>query len=415
MTYHKPYTLLLIPLLFIASCVPKKKEPAAVDQHASMHKDMYTCPMHPEVVSDTPGVCPKCHMDLEKVTPQDENKTDISLDDLLAPTNKVVISSVPVTSIQKQHQNIEIKALGKVTYDTREEKSISARVSGRIEKLYVRYRYQHVHAGQKIMEIYSPEIATAQQNLLLLIKRDTDNKLLIDAAKQKLLLLGMSTEQLQSIIDNKKPDPTISVYSNYTGHIHESGAPMAAANTGAMKDVSLLTEELPLKEGAYVEKGQTIFSIYNTDKAWVLLNIYADDQHLVKKGNKVVITAETAPDKKIVGEINFIEPFYSNTQKTLTARVYFTNSNLQIPVGSSVRAVIQADTENAYWLSRDAVVSLGLNKIVFVKTGAGFKARKIVTGITYNDRVQILSGITQEDEIASNAQFLMDSESFIKE
>ena len=125
---------------------------------------------------------------------------EVELESLLKPTNEFVISSVPVTSIQNREEQIEIEALGNIAYDTRQVGSISSRVSGRIEKLYVRYRYQKITKGQHVLDIYSPEMLTAQQNLLFLLKNDAANTSFINVAKEKLLLLGMSNQQLQQVI-----------------------------------------------------------------------------------------------------------------------------------------------------------------------------------------------------------------------
>jgi len=293
--------------------------------------------------------------------------------------------------------------------------TISARISGRIEKLYVRYRYQKINKGQKILEIYSPEIETAQQNLLFVLKNDPDNSSLISAAKEKLLLLGMSEQQLGEVISNKKTSFTISVYSNYSGHIHEAGSAVGMGTPpGAMKDVSLITEELALKEGMYLQKGQPIFNVFDPAKAWALLNIYSEQQGLVKTGNVVRVVPETAPDRNFRATINFIEPFYRKDSKTLTARVYFNNASLQIPIGSQARATIFGNTRDAMWLPKESVVSLGMDKIVFLKEDGGFRAHKIVAGITHEKHIQIVSGLNMQDSVAANAQYLMDSESFIK-
>ena len=112
--------------------------------------------------------------------------------------------------------------------------------------------------------------------------------------------------------------------------------------------------------------------------------------------------------------IDFIEPFYRKESKTLTARIYFNNSSLKIPIGSQVRATNFGNAKDAYWLPKEAVVSLGMDKVVFLKTDGGFKAHKINTGITHKNHIQVLSGITEKDSVAVNAQYLMDSESFIK-
>ncbi len=351
-------------------------------------------------------------MDMEH---KDHKPTDITLEALLKPTNEFVISSIPVTTIEKRKEQIEIKALGNIAYDTREVGSISSRISGRIEKLYVRYRFEKISKGQHILDIYSPELMTAQQNLLFLLKNDTDNTTFVQAAKDKLLLLGMSNEQLQSVIESGKPALTVAVYSNYSGHIHET-TKANNMNTTAnnMKNAALITEELSLKEGMYIQKGQSVFTIYNPDRAWVILNIYAEYQSLVKENNTVQVIPETAPNKAFKASIDFIEPFYRNDSKTVTARVYFNNTDLKIPIGSQVRATIFGYPKDAFWLPKEAVVSLGLNKVVFQKQDSGFKAHKITTGISHENHIQILSGLTEKDSVAINAQYLMDSESFIK-
>jgi len=405
-----------ILLICISSCNGKNKQQPSEKQAIENHQHTYTCPMHPEIIKDQPGTCPICGMDLvKKETGGERVVADVALEALLKPTNEFVISSIPVIAIQKKEEQIEIEAFGNIAYDTREAGSISSRVAGRIEKLYVRYRFQKIKKGQRIMDIYSPELLTAQQNLLFLIKNDAANVSMIQAAKNKLLLLGMSSQQLQQVIQSNKPSFTVSVYSNYSGHIHEAsnGSSMNAAADG-MKDISLLTEELALKEGMYVQKGQSFFTVYNPGKAWALLNIYSDNQGLVKVGNTVRVVPETAPGRDFRAIINFIEPFYRKDSKTLTARVYFNNNELKIPIGSQVRATIFGNTKDAYWLPKEAVLSLGMDKVVFQKTPGGFKAAKVNTGMLHENHIQIMDGLSAVDSVAINAQYLMDSESFIK-
>ena len=150
------------------------------------------------------------------------------------------------------------------------------------------------------------------------------------------------------------------------------------------------------------------------DRSWVLLNIFPENQALITKGNAVRVIPETAPTRDFRAQIDFIEPFFRKENKTLAARVYFNNAKLQIPVGSQVKATIFADSKEAEWLPKDAVLSLGIDKVVFLKEDGGFKAHKVETGLTYKNRIQVLSGLAPTDSVAANAQFLADSESFIK-
>ena len=411
MTYARLIALLL--MMASAGCTPGK------DKHAQEHQVgttavQYTCPMPEDsIFTDRPGICPKCGMELVKLAVGEAGQPDI--ESLLKPTNEFVLSAIPLVSMEKRAEQIEVEALGVIGYDTREAGVISARISGRIEKLYVRYRYQKISKGQRIMDIYSPELATAQQNLLFLLRNDPGNLSMVGSAKEKLLLLGMSREQMEQVIRSGEPARTISMYSNLDGHIHEAArGPGMKETPGEMKDISLLTEELSLKEGMYVQKGQSIFSVFNPDRAWAVLNIFGENQSLVKLGNAVRVVPETAPGKDFRASISFLEPFYRKDSKTMTARVYFNNSTLKIPIGSQVRATIFGNAKDAYWLPRDAVLSLGMDKVVFVRADGGFRAHKIKAGILHNDHIQVTGGLDAADSVAANAQYLMDSESFIK-
>ena len=411
MKRHFLYLSLFTSLLFF-SCKEKKNETVAKQE---VKTEIYTCPMHPQIIRDKPGNCPICGMELVKKEMNGEQIRIIDLNTLLKPTNGFVVSSIPVTTLQQGEQEIEIDALGNVAYDTKEVGTISTRVTGRIERLYVRFRYQKISKGQKIMDIYSPELLTDQQNLLFLLKNDPENISLINASKQRLSFLGLSSQQIEQIIKDQKPSLYITVYSSYSGHIHEAGAGnQMNIQQGSMRDIGNITEELSIKEGMYIQKGQNVFSVYDPNKAWALLNIYADMQSLVKIGNAVRISPETAPSKNFRGFIQFIEPFYRKDSKTLTVRVPFDNSSLQIPIGSQVKGTIFGNSKNAAWLPKESVVSLGFDKIVFLKDDGGFRAHKVEVGLDHKNKIQIISGLDMQDSVAVNAQFLMDSESFIK-
>jgi Cu(I)/Ag(I) efflux system membrane fusion protein len=400
-------SIALGPLVF-AGC--KEHSKAKVTSNAEA-EEIYTCSMHPQVIEHAPGRCPICSMTLVKKENAIREISEVDLSMLLQPTNSTVLSSIPVITIQSEKQQLGLDALGSVEYDTRFMKTISAWVSGRIDKLYIKYRYQPIHAGDKIMDIYSPELLTGQQNLLFLVKNDPENITLINAAKQKLLLLGMSQRQVQEVIDTGKARANVTVYSNFSGHVHEAGKMI---NSPQQVNIADETGELTIREGMYVDKGQPVFQVNNMDNLWVSLNLFPGDNSLVKVGTPVTIISETAPDKKIVSKISFIEPFYRDNSKTLTVRVYFNNSKLKIPVGSQARATLTVNTLFNDWLPQSSVLSLGLNKVVFQKEGKFFKVKQVSTGIVANNLIQVTAGLCAQDSVAANAQFLIDSEGFIK-
>jgi len=405
-------------LSILIACTDSGKADHTQHTNAVNMKEVYTCPMHPQIVKDQPGQCPICGMDLVKKEMNATLITGVQLESLLKPTNQYVISTIPVTAIKKDQQAVEIDAVGRVEYDTRRIGNISAKINGRIEKLYVRYTYQLIQKGQKIMDIYSPELLTAQQNLLFILKNDAGNGSLIEAAKQKLVLLGMSADQLERVIQTGNPVFSVSVYSSLSGHLHNAGQGSFVMNQQvaplSMSTISPSTELLNLKEGMYVQRGQNLFSVYNPSKAWALLNIYTDGQALIQKGQEVKITPETAPDKSFHARIDFIEPFYREGSRTTSVRVYFDNSSLRLPVGSQVRGLILTSPAIGFWLPKESVTSLGLDRIVFLKEADGFKPKKVTTGIITDNSIQIIDGLSSTDSVAIKAQFLMDSESFIK-
>jgi Cu(I)/Ag(I) efflux system membrane fusion protein len=405
-------------LIFLSACNEQKEENHL--RHQAETIELYTCPMPGDsVFSDKPGKCPKCGMDLVKKEKEGKAVQEISLNTLLKPANEYVISSLPLINAEYREEAVEIEVLGYTAYNTSSVGAIAARVSGRIEKLYVKYRFQKIIRGQKIMGIYSPELVTAQQNLLFLLKNDKENVSMIEAAKQKLLQLGFSEQQLQQVIQSGIPSMTVDVYSNYSGHIHEAGS-MAKTNQeqpgedGAMNAATQTTQELNLKEGMYVQKGQTVFSVYDPARLWILLNIYPQDQAFVKTGDKVRIVPETKPDNDFRAGINYIEPFFRKGSKTIAARVNYDNSSLQLPIGSQIKATVFSGVHTGMWLPKEAVLSLGLDKVVFLKTADGFRVHKIETGHAHKKLLQVTGGLQEKDSVVANALYLVDSESFIK-
>lgn len=353
-------------------------------------------------------------MDLVKKETGSEAIKDVQLEALLKPVDGFVISTVQVTSVEQRDEDIELDVVGTVAYDTRQAGAISSRVNGRIEKLYVRYKYQPVQKGQRIMDIYSPELMTAQQNLLFLLRNDPNNISLIDAAKDRLRLMGMSAGQVATVVRTGTAIYSVPVFSNYSGFVTDINTVTNGASADNMQPAPTTNSELTIKEGMYVQNGQAVFTVYNQSKAWILLDIYPVQQTLVQVGNPVRIVPETAPSENFRATVDYIEPVFRTGKKTVAARVYFNNATRRLPIGSRVTANIFAKPKAAWWLPKEAILSLGREKVVFKKEATGFRAIKITTGIEVNRQVQILTGLQKQDSVAVNAQYLVDNEAFIK-
>lgn len=398
-------------IMGFGSCNDKgKTDHTAHDQQ----QEVYTCPMHPEIIRNAPGSCPICGMDLVKKETGSEAIKDVQLEALLKPVNSFVVSTVEVTTLEQRDEDIELDVVGTVAYDTRQAGAISSRVNGRIEKLYVRYKYQPVQKGQRIMDIYSPELMTAQQNLLFLLRNDPNNSSLINAAKDRLRLMGMSAGQVATITRSGTAIYSVPVFSNYSGFVTDINNTTNASSTDNMQQATTSNQELAIKEGMYVQTGQAVFTVYNQSRAWILLDIYPEQQTLVQVDNPVRIVPETAPSENFRATVDYIEPVFRTGKKTVAARVYFNNATRRLPIGSRVTANIFAKPKAAWWLPKEAILSLGREKVVFKKEETGFRAIKITTGIEVNRQVQILSGLQTQDSVAVNAQYLVDNEAFIK-
>ena len=414
-------------LTFVASC--NKGE-----DHAE-HADTYICPMHPTVVSDKPGTCPVCGMDLvRKARPGEEVEITEDLSRLIKSPNETVLASIRTIKGEYKSVAVSTEAQGVVTYDTRNIYTIPSRIGGRLEKVFLKYAFQQVRKGQKVAEIYSPELLTAQRELLFLIENDPENQSLMQSAKEKLKLLGATDTQIKNLIQNKKPENTFAIYSPHDGYIISNTqqtpvAPMTSqsgsTSTGGMSDgmggaartpspttsSAAPVSDFLIREGSYVASGQTLFKIVNPSALRVELNVASTLVGTVTKGGKVLL--DFGDQHSDEGTIDFVQPFFNDGQEFLTVRVYTKNTDL-LHIGHLVKAVIESSTVEALWVPKEAVLDLGVEDIVFVKEKNVFKPKKVITGVRSEGQIEVKQGLSSSDEIASNAQYLVDSESFIK-
>jgi len=403
--------LSIILLLLLISCK---------EQHT--HTDLYTCPMHPTVQSDKPGSCPVCGMSLVRVAREGEEvKITSDLAKLLLSPNQSVVSSTKTTKGEYKSVPITIASQGLVTYDTRNVYTISARVSGRLEKVFLQYNFQTVTRGQKIAELFSPELQGAQRELLYLAQHDAENQALISAARNRLQLLGVTESQINDLLQGKEVPATISIYSPRTGYLITNdqpvSAPPAAPSTASgMNAMSSSVEKIPegssdlVREGSYVNAGQTIFRIVNPSSLRIDLNLPATQANSVKVGQSIFLDFENGKQQKAT--IEFIQPFFSAGESFAKVRAY-TSYSPDLHIGHLVDARIELASSESLWIKREAVVDLGLDQIVFVKEREVLKPKKVTIGTRAGEWIEVKQGLSSSDELAANAQFLVDSESFI--
>ena len=385
------------------------------DSHSeSVHeKEVFTCSMHPQINNDKPGNCPVCGMFLIKKVTKNHKIDSKSIADLLKPTDNFIVGDYKTTTAKDSTFSSEINLPGVVVYDPNSAVNVSARISGRIEKMYVNYKYQKVNKGQKLFDLYSPELMTEQQNFIYLLTNDAENTSIIKASKHKLMLYGMTLNQINTLAAAKRMNPVISIYSPASGII-EGTEDMAKPAASSMQNPTGTTENLAIKEGDYIKKSQVVFKLLDTDKVWAVFNVLQGYTGLVKLNQSISISSELDEDESFDAKINFIETQFNSTDKSNRIRVYLNNNSMQFPIGLRLQGIIETNPIKGIWIHKQSLVSIGNKKIVFLKKDSGFKVKPIKTGIEINDFIQVLDGISVQDTIAENGQYLIDSESFIK-
>lgn len=402
---------------------------------------IFTCPMHPEILNEGPGICPICKMDL---VPKDaggaHGPADKALNSLVKPSNELVISGIKTVKPKFGMQNVDLNLKGVINYNSNQWKTISARVSGRIERLYVKYTYEQVNKGQKIMDIYSPDLLNAQQELIFL-KNNSEPELL-ESAKKKLLYLGLSEQQINQVLRTGIINSTISVYSPYSGYVADlninnnqssSPAPQAGstaissssgsgmsgmgseANPDAVPMVNTINtgQALQIREGQYVNAGQKLFSLINTDQVWA--EFYADSKQIqdFKRGSNIKITALDNNSQAVEAKVDLIQAYYREGFNYSLIRANLPNASLQWKVGQLI-TVHKNSVIEGNWVPKTAVLQLGKKYIVFESRNSAFVPIYVNVKAIADDWIDVGESLKSSQKIAFNAWFLVDTESFIK-
>ncbi len=371
----------------------------------------------------------KDHHDIGKV------EVDSSLKALIAPSNEQVVAKAAVVKASYETKIFTAEVQGIVNYDNRSQTSIASRVGGRLEKLYIKYNYQPVKKGQLLFEIYAPDLAAAQQELIYLSQSAGDEHLLAQA-KQRLLLLGVSNQTIQQVLQSKKVNYRIPIYSPVEGYVlektlannnaaltassSESGSDGMSGMSGGSGNATASAAPAPkvdnspmmIREGQYVNAGQSIFTIYKADQLLAEFALKPSLGTLVKKGSKLAFykTADKE-DSFQTSTIGLIQPMIKAGENFTVARVYLNKGRFK--AGEILTAKIPVLVSQSYWLPETSVVSIGAQSVAFKKENGVFVSMNLNTGLRMNGMVQVKEDIANV-VFAKNAAYLVDSESFIK-
>ncbi|MFP4555461.1 MAG: efflux RND transporter periplasmic adaptor subunit [Bacteroidales bacterium] len=371
---------------------------AAKDDHEQRsHSEMesettWTCSMHPQIRQNEPGDCPICGMDLIPL----EDEEDDGLDPMAIRMSETAmqLASISTAFVEEKEPAKTIRLNGKVQVDERLIFSQSSHIPGRIEKLNVNFTGEFVTKGQTIAHIYSPELATAQDELLKAYKVRDANPQLLKAAKSKLKNWKLSENQIRQIIETGKSQENFPIRAEVAGFINS-------------KKVNL---------GDYISRGQTLYEITNLSRVWILLDIYESEIPWIKKGDKVNYTVNSLPGETFQGTITYIDPVIDPITRVASARIDVRNTGSKLKPQMFVTASVDAKLPNiskALIVPKSAVMWTGKRSVVYVKTesdkGKNFLYREVTLGPAFGDSYIIDDGLQVNEEIAVSGTFSIDA------
>lgn len=365
--------------------------------HAADDGGYYTCSMHPQVVADAPGLCPICHMDLVRV----EKNKNADPDALQLNDEQIKLGNIHTDTIREGLFGDKIVLTGALNFNRDKMQSVSARVMGRIEKLYFRDIGAFVAKGDPLLEIYSEELNNAKQEYLLALENKKnygdinaiDFGQLIGAAKNKLLLWGMTEGQIQALREAGKASATTTFYSTASGYI----------------------TELPVLEGGYVDEGSTIVVLADLSTVWAEAQSYSSQMAPTGQATTATVQIPDLNGRTLTGNIVFTDPQLNPGSRINLIRVSIPNPGNDLKPGMPAYVFLEPPPTQGITLPVDAVVRDGKKATVWVRTGEKtFKNRMVQTGTETGDRIEIRSGLKPGDVVVVTGAYLLHSEYIFK-
>lgn len=362
----------------------------------------FTCGMHPWVILPEPGLCPICHMEL---TPLDPAKFtgEISIDPVLVQNIGVrtgLVESGPLVGT--------VRTVGKVDYDETRLHDVNLKVAGWIEQLHVDFLGASVEQGQPLFELYSPELFSAQQEYLLAVQQRKqpgvphvprvaeDAVSALQAARTRLSYFGIDDAQIEQLETSGQPRKSMTIKSPIAGTVIRK---MAVA-------------------GMRVEPGMQMYRIADLGKVWVTVTVYEYQLPFVELGQEATMTLAYVPGQEFHGRVTYVYPWTDEKTREVNVRLEFDNDAGLLKPGMFANVQLRRTLAEARTLvSRSAVIDTGERQVAFVSLGGGrFEPRKLRLGIeTDGGMVEVLDGLKPGERVVTSAQFLLDSESKIRE
>ena len=354
---------------------------------------VWTCSMDPQVKQPQAGKCPICGMDLIKVKKGETPTSDIDPNAVMFSDEAMALANVETIVVGAPSGDKEIRLFGKIEPDQRQQQSQSAYVGGRIERLCINAVGDVVSKGQTLAVIYSPELYTAEQELVSAL--GTGQAVLVDAATEKLRLLNVPQSQIDEVIKSRKASPYVQLKANTSG-------------TVVRKQV---------EQGDYVRQGESLLQIANLSRVWAVFQAYESDLPFVRRGQQVQFTAEALPGETFTGRVTFIDPVLDGQTRTAGVRVELPNPGgrfkPEMLLVGHVAASLQKYADEGVIIPKAAVLWTGRRSVVYVKDDVEqqptFLMRQVTLGPSLPDGYVVLGGLAEGEEIVTNGVFAIDA------
>ena len=375
-------------LLFHSSGNGKeKKEQTIVESKTTI----WTCAMHPQIRKTAPGKCPICGMDL---VPLNQGNTGIDPNSIQFSKEAAALANVLTSIVTRQKPVKEVRLYGKVQADERLLQSQVAQFPGRIDKLLVNFTGETVKKGQTLALIYSPELVTAQQELLEAAKTKQSQPAIYEAAKEKLQLWKLTESQISAIENSGSVKTKFEIVSTTSGMVSSR-----RVNTGD-----------------YVSQGTVLFDISDLSNLWLMFDAYESDLPFLNIGDRLTYTLQSMPGVTNTGKIIFIDPVVDPLTRVLKVRVETSNQSGKLKPEMFATGIVQANMsayKDKLVIPKSAVLWTGKRSIVYVKQpgseGPVFKIREIGLGPMLGNSYVVTDGLVEGEEIVTQGTFSVDA------
>ncbi|WP_298782430.1 efflux RND transporter periplasmic adaptor subunit [uncultured Polaribacter sp.] len=380
---------LLLGWFFFGNSSNKEKE----HNHSETAEtnQMWTCSMHPQIMQPEAGDCPICGMDL---IPAEASSEGLSANEFKLTKNAMALANIQTSTVGNSTSNdATIKLSGKIVENEEANVVQASYFSGRIERLNISSTGEEVRKGQLLATIYSPELFSAQQELITASSFKESQPALYKAVRNKLKLWKISENQINQIEASGKVKQNFPIYATVSGTVSEK----------------------LVEQGDYVKQGQALLKITNLNTVWALFDVYENQVELFKKGQNITITSNAYPNKEFKEKVDFIDPTFNPSTRTVKLRVVLNNKNREFKTGMFVEGNIEntmSKKEQSLTIPSSAILWTGERSVVYLKTNPDepiFEMREVTIGKQLGDQYEVVDGLKNGDEIVTNGTFTVDA------